>query len=225
MTTVGPPLSDHSKCEVLMVNYGTVLLTDLLFGGNLLHAISKVRYKSFHDLTESFSYVRIQRWKRSPYAKWSLIICVQSTFALRTPRYNGHPDNTDSSQIPGKNKLQTFDWNKLLPLLWTLVSEDTNSRSLTVSAITGVNWSPLLLEFCSPFLGIGNVEANKMENTNYYLWLLIIKIHFKLFEVCFIWYPLKYSCMTDIQTLDQHQQFQSLIMLYKCLYRPVRTVC
>ena len=25
------------------------------------------------------------------YAKWSLIICVQSTFALRTPRYNGHP--------------------------------------------------------------------------------------------------------------------------------------
>ena len=31
-----------------MVNYGTVLLTDLLFGGNLLHAISKVRYKSFH---------------------------------------------------------------------------------------------------------------------------------------------------------------------------------
>ena len=45
LTTVGPPLSDRSKCEVLMVNYGTVLLTDLLFGGNLLHAISKVRYE------------------------------------------------------------------------------------------------------------------------------------------------------------------------------------
>ena len=88
------------------------------------------------------------------YAKWSLIICVQSTFALRTPRYNGHPDNTDSSQIPGKNKLQTFDWNKLLPLLWTLVSEDTNSRSLTVSAIAGVNWSPRLLEFCSPLFWV-----------------------------------------------------------------------
>ena len=61
LTTVGPPLSDHSECEVLVVNYGTVLLTDLLFGGNLLHAISKVRYESFHVLTERFSYARIQR--------------------------------------------------------------------------------------------------------------------------------------------------------------------
>ena len=31
----------------------------------------------------------------------------------------GHPDNTDSSKIPRKNKLQTFDWNEL-PLLQTL---------------------------------------------------------------------------------------------------------
>ena len=37
------------------------------------------------------------------------IFDIQSTLALRTPRYNGHPDNTDSSKIPGKNKLQTFD--------------------------------------------------------------------------------------------------------------------
>ena len=35
--------------------------------------------------------------------------------SLRTPRYYGHPDNTDS----GKNKLETFDWNKF-PLLRTL---------------------------------------------------------------------------------------------------------
>ena len=26
-----------------------------------------------------------------------VIICVQSTLALLTPRYNGHPENTDSS--------------------------------------------------------------------------------------------------------------------------------
>ena len=45
---------------------------------------------------------------------------------MRTPRYNGHPDITDSSQIPGKNKLQMFDWNKLA-ILRTLASEDTNS--------------------------------------------------------------------------------------------------
>jgi len=44
LTTVGPPLDDHSKCEDLLVNYGTLLLTDL-FGENLLHAISKVRHE------------------------------------------------------------------------------------------------------------------------------------------------------------------------------------
>ena len=30
---------------------------------------------------------------------------LQSTFVLRTPRYTGHLDKTDSSQIPGENKL------------------------------------------------------------------------------------------------------------------------
>ena len=34
-----------------------------------------------------------------------------------------------SSEIPGKNKLQNFDWNRLL-LLRTLTNEDTNSRCL-----------------------------------------------------------------------------------------------
>ena len=56
-------------------------------------------------------------------------IRVQSTLALRTPRYSGHPDKTDSGKIPGKNKLQTFDWNKL-PLIRTLADEDTNLRSI-----------------------------------------------------------------------------------------------
>ena len=31
LITVGPPLSNHSKCEDLLVNYGALLLTDLLF--------------------------------------------------------------------------------------------------------------------------------------------------------------------------------------------------
>ena len=53
----------------------------------------------------------------------------QLTLALRTTRYNGHPDNIDSSWIPGKNKLLTFVWNKV-QLLRTLANEDTNSRSL-----------------------------------------------------------------------------------------------
>ena len=34
---------------------------------------------------------------------------LQSTLTLQTPRYYGHPDNTDTSLMPGKNKLQTFD--------------------------------------------------------------------------------------------------------------------
>ena len=45
--------------------------------------------------------------------KWPIVFNNWRTLTLRTPRYNGHPDNTDSSKIPGKNKLQTFDWNKL----------------------------------------------------------------------------------------------------------------
>ena len=43
---------------------------------------------------------------------------IQSPLALRTPYYNGHPYNMDSSKIPGKNKLRT------------LANEDTNSRFL-----------------------------------------------------------------------------------------------
>ena len=54
---------------------------------------------------------------------------IQSTVALQTPCHTGHLDKTDSSYIPGKNKLQTFKWNKL-PLLRTLTNEDTTLTSL-----------------------------------------------------------------------------------------------
>ena len=49
--------------------------------------------------------------------------------------YNGHPDNTDSSQIPHKNKSQILDWNEL-PLLWTLANDYTNSYSVRCEGIS-----------------------------------------------------------------------------------------
>ena len=36
------------------------------------------------------------------------VLHMGSTFALQTPRYNGHPFNTDSSWIPDWNKLQLY---------------------------------------------------------------------------------------------------------------------
>ena len=47
--------------------------------------------------------------------KFQVLLCVrliQSTLALRTPRYYGHTANTDSCWINPRLKLQTFDWNK-----------------------------------------------------------------------------------------------------------------
>ena len=47
--------------------------------------------------------------------KFQVLSCVrliQSTLALRTPRYCGHPANTDNCWINPRLKLQTFDWNK-----------------------------------------------------------------------------------------------------------------
>ena len=40
---------------------------------------------------------RIHRWLRFLKVHVGLYSRVQSTLALRTPRYNGHPDNTDRS--------------------------------------------------------------------------------------------------------------------------------
>ena len=47
--------------------------------------------------------------------KFQVLLCVrliQSTLALRTPRYYGHPANTYNCWINPRLKLQTFDWNK-----------------------------------------------------------------------------------------------------------------
>ena len=50
------------------------------------------------------------------------------------------------------------------------------------------------LEYCSPlFLGVGNVDASKMESTNYYISGLYIKINFRLFKDCVIRHPPKIS--------------------------------
>ena len=53
---------------------------------------------------------------------------MQSIIALWTPRYYVPSTIRESSQIPDKNELQTFDWKKVL-LLWTLVITRTYSRS------------------------------------------------------------------------------------------------
>lgn len=68
------------------------------------------------------------------------------------------------------------------------------------------------LEYCSPLLlGIGNAETTKMENTNYYLLRSILG------------FPKSVSYddllkIVNIKSLEQRRQFQSLVMLYKCLY-------
>ena len=57
------------------------------------------------SLSPIFFYFEIQKWQLEftqeigyvlAYPKHS-VGYLQSTLALRTPRYNGHPDNTDSS--------------------------------------------------------------------------------------------------------------------------------
>ena len=68
------------------------------------------------------------------------------------------------------------------------------------------------LEYCSPLLlGVGNVKASKMENTNCYILRSIFD------------YPKSVSYETllkiaDIKSIEQRKEFQSLVMLYKCLY-------
>ena len=68
------------------------------------------------------------------------------------------------------------------------------------------------IEYFSPLLlGIGNAETIKMESTNYYLLRSILG------------YPKSVSYdyllkIVNIKSLEQRRQFQSLVMLYKCLY-------
>ena len=54
------------------------------------------------------------------------------------PATTDRPDNRDSSEIPGKNKFQTFGLNKL-SLLRTLAYEDTNLRSPQCPQYEGVD--------------------------------------------------------------------------------------
>lgn len=67
------------------------------------------------------------------------------------------------------------------------------------------------LEYCSPFLlGISNGLKNKLEDTNYYILRTILRCsssvsyHFLL-------------NLAELQNLETRRQFQSLVILYKCL--------
>ena len=68
------------------------------------------------------------------------------------------------------------------------------------------------LEYCSPlFLGVGNVEASKMESTNYYILRSILGYS----------KTMSYDTLlrlADIKSLEQRREFQSLVLLYKCLF-------
>ena len=68
------------------------------------------------------------------------------------------------------------------------------------------------LEYCSPvFLGVGNVEASKMESTNYYTLRSILGYSKTVSHDTLL-------RLADIKSLEQRREFQSLVVLYKCLY-------
>ena len=69
------------------------------------------------------------------------------------------------------------------------------------------------LEYRSPLLlGVGNAETAKIQTTNYFI---LRTIYIRLFEVLSYGFLLK---MADIKSLEKRRQFQSLVMLYTCLY-------
>ena len=68
------------------------------------------------------------------------------------------------------------------------------------------------LEYCSPvLLGVGNAETTKIETTNYFV-LRTISGYSKSVSYDIL---LK---MADIKSLEKRRHFQSLVMLYRCLY-------
>lgn len=68
------------------------------------------------------------------------------------------------------------------------------------------------LEHCSPLLlGIASAETTVMENTNYYLLRSILSFSKSVSYD----YLLK---IVHIKSLEQRRRFQSLVMLYNCLY-------
>ena len=70
------------------------------------------------------------------------------------------------------------------------------------------------LEYCSPLLlGVGNAETTKIETTDYFV----------LRTTCILGYSKSVAYdillkMADIKSLEKRRQFQSLVMLYRCLY-------
>ena len=68
------------------------------------------------------------------------------------------------------------------------------------------------LEYCGPLLlGIGKVEARKMEDTNYYILRTILGLS-KTLTYDFI---LKHYA--DTRSLAERRYIQSLIMIFKCM--------
>ena len=68
------------------------------------------------------------------------------------------------------------------------------------------------LEYCSLLLvGVGNAEKTKTETTNYFTLRTMLDYSKSVSYDCLL-------KMADIKSLEQRRQFQSLVMLYKCLY-------
>ena len=67
------------------------------------------------------------------------------------------------------------------------------------------------LEYCSPFLlGISNGLKNKLEDTSYYILRTILEYSSSVFHNFFL-------NLAELQNLETRRQFQSLVILYKCL--------
>ena len=68
------------------------------------------------------------------------------------------------------------------------------------------------LEYCSPLLlGVGNAETTKIETTDYFVLRTILGYSKS------VAYDILLK-MADIKSLEKRRQFQSLVMLYRCLY-------
>ena len=67
------------------------------------------------------------------------------------------------------------------------------------------------LEYCSPLLlGISNELKNKLEDTNYYILRTILRYSSS------VSYDFLLN-LAELQNLETRRQFQSLVILYKCL--------
>ena len=68
------------------------------------------------------------------------------------------------------------------------------------------------LEYCGPLLlGVGNTQANKLEDTNYYILRSILGFGRQT--------PYEFLLKTvGISSLEQRRKFQALVLVYKCLH-------